>query len=129
MGGCAVVFLTVGIYQWFDPLNHHYSGNLLILSYVPVAVGLFTLGMTAYFLTFNAILGKTAIELYRWPLGHAVFKLNDLQRIETKGQYTVLHFAGNRKFMVYYSYSGRAYFLERLSGNNSFKPNSLPGAD
>ena len=38
---CAACFLAVAIIQWLDPVNHRYSGNLLLLSYVPAAVGVF----------------------------------------------------------------------------------------
>jgi hypothetical protein len=125
---CALAFLAVGIYQWFVPLNHRYSGTLLILSYAPAAIGLFALGMSAYLFTFRATLNKATIEVSRWPIGTTRFSLSDLEAIESKGQNTVLHFSGNRKFVVYPTYSGHADFLSAVSANNSFKPKPLRGS-
>jgi hypothetical protein len=111
---CALAFLGAGTYEWFVPLNHHYSGNLLILCYIPVAIGILALGMCLYFFTFLATLHKNKIELSRWPLGVARFDLADLGAVESKGQRTVLVFSGNRRFFVYPKYSGRAHFISAL---------------
>ena len=128
MFGCALIFLGVAIYQWFDPVNHHYSGNLLILSYIPAAIGIFALGTAAYYFTYRATLRKTVIEVSRWPFGTVRFNLSDLEAVDGDGQNTILRFAGNKKFVVYYTYSGSAHFLSQLSANNSFKPKPLRGS-
>jgi hypothetical protein len=114
MSFCGLMFIATGVYEWFVPLNHSYPGNLLLLSYIPSSVGVFAFGMAVYFLTFKALLINETIELYRWPLGHASFNLRDLQQIETRGQNTVLHFAGGKKFTVYCNYSGATQFLTAL---------------
>ena len=112
---CALIFLSVGIYQWLDPINHRYSGNLLILSYIPTAAGLFSIGMAVYFFTYRATLRKTAIEVSRWPFGTTQFILNNLESVERKNQSTVLRFAGGKKFVVHGIYSGRSHFLSVLN--------------
>jgi hypothetical protein len=117
MSFCGLIFIAAGIYEWFVPLNHQYPGNLLLLSFLPSSAGVFAFGMAVYFLTFKALLTNQAIELYRWPLGHTSFNLRDLQQIETKGQNTILHFAGGKKFTVYYNYSGATEFLSALRAN------------
>ena len=128
MFGCACLFLGIGIYQWFDPFNHRHPGNLFWLSYLPASIGLFATGAALYYLTYRATLTRSTIVLYRWPLGHKTYALKDLERIETGEPNTVLHFTGNRRFTIYYTYSGRAHFLSALSANNSFKPTPLCGA-
>lgn len=111
---CALIFLAVGIYQWFDPINHRYSGNLLILSYIPALAGILSLGMVVYFFTYKATLRKTANEVSRWPFGTTHFKLSELHTLEINGENTILHFSGNKKYIVYCNYSGHAHFLSAL---------------
>jgi hypothetical protein len=128
MFGCALIFLAVAIYQWLDPVNHLYSGNLLILSYIPAAISIFALGTAVYYFTYRATLSKTTIEVSRWPFGTAQFNLSDLEAIERKGQNTILRFTDGKTFVVYYTYSGSAHFVSELRANNSFKPKPLRGS-
>ena len=123
MLACALAFLTVAIYQWLDPVNHSYSGNLMLLSYLPASAGVFTLCYAGYFLTYRATLTSTAIEIYRWPFGHKTYRLKDLERIENRESGATLHFRDNRHFTVYRHYSGGTHFLSTVSANNSLKPN------
>lgn len=128
MLGCATTFLAFGVYQWLDPFNHRYSGNLLILSYIPAAVGVFALGTAIYFFTYRATLRETVIEVSRWPFGTTSLNLSDVETVESKGQNTIVRFSGDKKFVVYCTYSGRAHFLSVLSANNSFKADASAAA-
>ena len=119
---CAVAFISIGIIEWFVPANHKYTGNLLILSFVPLAVGAFAAVAAAYFFTFRATLSSSTIRVARWPFGIQSLAVQDLEAIESKGANTVLRFTGGRRFVVYYTYSGRAQFLDALRANKSFKP-------
>ena len=119
---CAIVFISVGVLEWFVPANHKYTGNLLILSFVPLAVGAFAAVAAAYFFTFRATLSSSTIRVARWPFGIQSLAVQDLEAIESKGANTVLRFTGGRRFVVYYTYSGRAQFLDALRANKSFKP-------
>jgi len=121
MATYALVFSAVGVYEWFDPLNHHYSGNLLILSYTPIAIGMFVFCVAAYFFNFKATLYQATLEVRRWPFGCTTFELNALETIESKGRGEVLRFSGNKKFVIYKNYSGRDHFLSALSASNSSK--------
>lgn len=116
---CALAFLAAEIYEGFVPLNHRYSGNLLVLSYIPAAIGLLVFGLSAYFFTFCATLRNSSIELYRWPFGVTHFNLAALEATESRGRNTVLRVSGNRKFVVYYTYSGRIHFLSVLHASHS----------
>ncbi|MDR6843043.1 hypothetical protein [Pseudoxanthomonas sacheonensis] len=127
MLACALAFLAVAIYQWLDPVNHRYSGNLILLSYIPATIGIFALCMAVYLLTYRATLTPNAIEIYRWPFGHKTYRLSDLERIEIREAGTTLHFRDLRRFTVYHHYSGGAHFLTALSANSSFKPNPHQG--
>ena len=114
----AAVFFAVAVYQWLDPFNHRHSGNLLLLSYIPAAVGAFALGCAIYYLTYRATLTSDAIEVTRWPFGTTTYRLGDLQRIEEAERDVVAHFSGDRSFRIYAHYSGRAHFIEALSANH-----------
>ena len=123
-----VICLAVGISQWLDPINHRYSGNLLILSYIPTAIGVGCFFLAVHFWRYRVVLTPSRIEVYRWPLRTTEYKLSDLTSVEEKGQQSILRFSNNRKFIVYPGLSGRQHFLEKLSPNNSFKPKPLRGS-
>lgn len=118
---CGIAFSAFAISRWLDPTNHQYTGNLLLLSYVPAILGAASLIFAVHLLSFCATLTTEAIELYSWPLGNKKYLLRDLESIETRDQSTVVHFKHNKRFVVYSMYSGNTYFLSALSANNSFQ--------
>jgi hypothetical protein len=118
---CAACFLAVAVVQWFDPVNHRYSGNLLLLSYIPAMLGLLAIAFSIHLATYRATLRKTAIEVRSWPFGEKRFNLADLERIEgpDENNKTTLRFSGKKKFVVYGSHSGHAHFLSELRARHS----------
>ena len=118
---CGIAFIAFAVGQWIDPANHQYSGNLLLLSYLPAFLGAASLLFAAHLLSFRATLTTKALELCSWPLGSKTYLLRDLESIEAKGPNTVLHFRSNKRFIVYSMYSGHSYFLSTLSANNSIQ--------
>ncbi|GLQ52631.1 hypothetical protein ACFFJT_20615 [Dyella flava] len=58
-------FLGIGVYEWLDPRNHHYAGNLEILSYTPVVVAILCFVMSIYFTGYRVILRARTIEIRR----------------------------------------------------------------
>ena len=111
---CGLGFLAVGISQWLDPINHHYSGNLLLLSYIPIVISIAGFCLAAYFWNFRIILREKVIEQRRWPFSPIEYRLDELQQVEKNGQNTLLKFSGGRKLAIYYIMSGREYFLEQV---------------
>jgi hypothetical protein len=126
---CALFFVAVGIYQWFDPINHRYSGNLMLLSYIPTALGLCAIGVAGYCFTYRATLRQASIEISCWPFGTTRFNLSDLEAVASKGPNTILHFSRKKKFVVNGMLSGRANFLSTLSANKSVRSNPFRGSD
>ena len=114
MSACAVAFISVAAYQWFQPFNHRHPGNLLWLSYLPATIGILAFGFVPYYLSFRATLTRSAIEVYRWPLGHSTYRISDIRTIDEVGRNVVIDFADNRKFKIYYTYSGRFHFIKEL---------------
>jgi len=118
MSACGLVFFAFGLYQWLEPLNRRYSGNLLILSYIPIALAVLSYFMAAYLSIYRITLLESFIEVRSWPFGSAQYKLSELQSIEEKqGQRTVtfiLHFKDGHNLIVYPMLSGVPYFMERL---------------
>jgi hypothetical protein len=121
MATYALVFLAVGVFELFDPLNHMYAGNLLLLCYTPMAIGVFAFCAAVYLYTFKATLYQTALVVRRWPLGCTSFELAALESVDRKGRGEILRFSGNKKFVVYKNYSGRDHVLSALSANSSSK--------
>lgn len=119
---CSVVWFGFGVYQWFDPVNHRYSGNLLLLSYIPAAIGVLSICLASYLLRYHVVLTDTTIEVYRWPFASQTYRLRDLDGVENKGPNTVLHFSGKKQFVVYAVFSGRDQFLSALSAASSSWP-------
>jgi hypothetical protein len=111
---CGMGFLVVGVYQWFDPINHHYSGNLLLLSYIPIAISFVGFFMAAFFWNFRIILRESVIEQRHWPFSPEEFSLDELQQVEERGKTILLKFTGGRKLAIYYGLSGREFFLEQV---------------
>lgn len=109
-----LIFLTVSIYQWLDPTNHRYSGNLLLLAYIPASVSFACFCMATYFWKFRATLRNNTIEHKHWPFPAKKYKLEELESLETKGKNTLLKFSQNRKFSVNIMLSGREYFVEKI---------------
>lgn len=118
---CSVALSAFAISQWFDPTNHQYSGNLVMLSYLPAFIGVMLLAFAVHLLSFRVTLTSKAIELYSWPFGHKTYLLRDLEAIEAKEPNTVLRFKHSKRFVVYSMYSGSKYFLSALSANNSIQ--------
>ena len=115
MSLCGTALIGVGIYNWIDPLNHQYSGNLLILCYVPVLAGLLSFGVSIYFFTFRVKILESTIHFRRWPFGVTNFNRRDLMKIEQQGNSVVLQFANNRTIAITKMHSGRDHFLSALS--------------
>lgn len=107
-------FLGVGVYEWFDPSNHRYPGNLEILSYAPVAVAILCFGTSIYFAGYRVILKARMVEIRRWPLSTVEYSLDRLRSMEAKGQQVILHFDPGYKLVIYPNLSGREYFIEQL---------------
>jgi len=108
-----LIFLTVSIYQWLDPTNHRYSGNLLLLSYIPACVSFVCFCMATYFWKFRVTLRNNTIEHKHWPFPARIYKLEELESLESKGKSTLLKFSQNRKFSIHNIISGREYFVEK----------------
>ncbi|RDS86651.1 hypothetical protein DWU99_05325 [Dyella psychrodurans] len=109
-----LIFLGVGVYEWFEPRNHRYAGNLEILSYTPIAIAILCFVMSTYFSSYRVILRARTIEIRRWPLSTVEYGLDQLQSMEAKGRQMILHFYQGRKLVIYPNLSGREYFIERL---------------
>jgi hypothetical protein len=109
---CGLVFTGFGIFQWFVPMNHHYSGNLAILCYVPIALGLLCFLCSVYFVSYLAVLTPHAITVSRWPFGRMDFRLSQLTSIEQKGQQAFLYFSDGRKVAFTYMLSGSKHFIK-----------------
>jgi len=123
---CGLFMISVGVYQWFIPSNHHYSGNLLILSYTPIFLGIFTLCFAVWWFKYKVVLVNGVIVVHRWPFACVRYEVAQLEEVESiqKHNNAVLHFSGNKKFTIYSLYSGKSYFLSQL---NSMKtPQSFP---
>ena len=116
---CGVVWFGIGAYQWFDPDNHRYSGNLLLLSYIPALIGVLSFCLVCYLVRYHVVLTATTIEVYRWPFATQTYRLCDLDRIENKGPNTVLHFLGKKQLVIYAILSGRDKFLSALTAASS----------
>lgn len=109
---CGVVLAGFGIYEWFDPQNHHYSGNLAIMSYAPIVLGAFSFIVAAYFRSYLAVLTPEAVQVSTWPFGKREYSLERLVSIEQKGQQAFLSFSDGRKLAVTYMLSGSRYFIQ-----------------
>lgn len=97
------VWFGVAAYQWFDPDNHRYPGNLLLLSCIPAAIGVLSFCLTWHLVRYHVIPTGTAIEVYRWPFAMQTYRLCDLDGIENRGLTLFSTFWGKRNslFMGY----------------------------
>ncbi|GLQ99163.1 hypothetical protein [Dyella mobilis] len=109
---CGLVFTGFGAFQWFVPLNHHYSGNLAMLCYAPIALGVVCFLFSIYLASYLAVLTPDAITVNRWPFGRTDFSLGQLASIEEKGKQAFLHFKDGRKLSVTYMLSGSQDFIK-----------------
>lgn len=91
-----------------------YSGNLLLLSYIPIAISIAGFCLAVFFWNFRIILRENVIEQRRWPFSPIEYRLDELQNVERKGQNTLLKFSGGRKLAIYHILSGREFFLEQV---------------
>lgn len=120
---CGLVTTGFGAFQWFEPLNHHYSGNLAILCYAPIALGVLCFVFSLYFASYLALLTPNGITVNQWPFGRTDFSLSQLVSIEEKGKQVFLHFSDGRKLSFTYMLSGSKYFIKcimdrRMSGHS-----------
>jgi hypothetical protein len=121
MAVCAMAFMGVGIYQWFVPDNHRYSGNLELLCYAPTAVGIFTFLCAIYFASYHVVLKHQTITTTSWPFGTHDFDLKKLTSMnETSGQ-TFFHFNDGRKLAISHLLSGRQDFMEKIKERGNAK--------
>jgi hypothetical protein len=123
---CGFFVMAVGIYQWFIPLNHHYSGNLLILSYTPIFLGVLVLCFAIHLFKYKVVLVNGEIVVHRWPFSCVHYEMAQFERVENYPKATILHFSGNRKFNIFFMHSGRSYFLSQLNLNSLKIPPSFP---
>jgi len=118
---CGAAFLLFGVYQWFLPVNHHYSGNLLLVSYLPAAVGICALAFAAHLFAYRITLRNTTVQTSGWPFKARTLSLGELEAVEETGNNTILKFFGGKKVAIYANLSGRVHFLAALRANNSIQ--------
>ena len=106
--------LFVGIYEWLDPINHRYPGNLLILSYLPITISVFIYLFAAYCLRYRVTIMDGLIEIQRWPLPAVTYKVVDIESVQRINRQTLLHFKNMGILRVTPMLSGRKYFMERI---------------
>ena len=106
--------LLVGVYQWLEPRNHHYSGNLIILSYTPIAISLFCFLYAAFIFKFRATLKNTEVVLYRWPFSSLTYNLKECVSAENIENKYILTFKNNSKLKIYNALSGNKKFIESV---------------
>jgi hypothetical protein len=111
---CGSFFLAVGVYQWFVPLNHRYSGNLLLLCYLPISIFVLTIAGAAIAARYRATLRADTIQVLRWPLGSREYKVAELLSVDAVGLNTVLRFSGDLEYTIRPDMWGREYFIGRL---------------
>ena len=109
---CGLIFTAFGIYEWLDPFNHRYSGNLAILSNTPICIGAFCFLSVIYFGGYLAVLTPSVIKVMHWPLSTTEYKLDQLVSLEEKGQQVFLHFRDGRTLAVTYILSGSRHFIK-----------------
>lgn len=114
MLACGIAFSGFGIYEWLDPRNHQYSGNLAIMSYAPIVLGILAFFAAAYFASYLAVLTPKAIQVSSWPLGASEYPLDRLISLQEKGQQVILTFSDGRKLAVTYMLSGSRHFIHSL---------------
>ena len=108
-------FCAVGVYQWLEPFNHQHSGNLVLLSYLPLFVSFISLCFAIHLWNFRVILKNSTIYQKRWPLPSREYKLNELEKIEHINHKILLQFVGNRKLVIYDNMmSGSEHFVNQV---------------
>lgn len=117
-----LILVGIGIYEWFDPRNHRYSGNLAILCYAPIGVGVFAFVCAGYFASYLAVLTPKAIKVSRWPFGTSEYSLDKLVSLQEKGQQAILTFSDGRKLAVTYMLSGSRHFVQSVEVRGGATP-------
>ena len=108
-------FCAVGVYQWLVPFNDQHSGNLILLSYLPLFISFISMSFAVYLWNFRVILKNNIIYQKRWPLPSKEFKLNELEKIEQMNHKILLRFVGDRKLVIYDNMmSGSEYFINQI---------------
>ena len=118
--------LALGLYELNDPTNYRYSGNLLILAYMPIIIALAIFAVSVFYGTFRVSLRPDAIEKFGWPFRSQRFLLKDFMAIEERGQNVVLTFNDGRELKLSSLLSGRAYFVERLMALTTGSNGGIP---
>jgi len=115
IGLAGLLSLAVGVYQWFEPRNHQYPGNLTILSYTPIAISIFCFLYAIFIYKFRATLKNNEIIISRWPFPPVMYNLKECISAESTVQKYVLTFKNTSKFKIYNSISGRKNFIELVN--------------
>lgn len=119
--GCQIVMallglfvLGFGIYEWLDPFNHRYSGNIFMLSYIPIAISLFVFLFAGYCWRYRVTLANNNIEIQRWPFRALNYKIDEIQSLQQVNRQTLLHFRNKDFLRVTPMLSGWKFFLQTI---------------
>jgi hypothetical protein len=111
---CAALFVGVAGAQWLDPFNHQPSGNLLLLSYLPGLLGVFTLSFTVYSFTYRATLQDDLVRVRRWLLNDIHLRIESITSIEERDNCFVVIASGKGTYTYYKMLSGHQGFFREL---------------
>jgi hypothetical protein len=108
-----LAFLIVAVYQWLDPFNHRYSGNIALLSITPGVIGLIALIAAASAFKYTVTLRPNEIVVCEL-LSEKSYPLKNIMRTEKFDNKVTLHFSDGRRLNLYKDLSGYEHFIASL---------------
>ena len=110
----AVFMAAVALYQWFDPINHHYRGNLHLLVGLPLGFSAASALFAIHTWSFRVSKKGAVVTLVSWPWSSKTYELAQLIDIAEIGKAVTLEFAEGQRITLSALHSGRKEFVARL---------------
>ena len=114
-----LVAMVVGLVELNDPVNYRYSGNLLMLAYIPLSLSFLIFCSSVYFWNFKITLGEEDITSAFWPFQSKRYKLNNLtslreNKVGKNSSNYILQFSEGQHLNISGLLSGQSYFISTL---------------
>jgi len=116
---CGLAALIVGLVELNDPVNYLYSGNLLLLAYIPISISFLIFFLSVYYWNFRIALGKDYITSSAWPFQSKRYNLSEMtslreNKISKNASDYILHFSEGQHLNISGLLSGQSYFISAL---------------
>ncbi len=109
-----LVFLFIGLIELRNPVDYRYPGNLLLLSYIPIAAATLAFVFSAFFWSYRVSIRGDVIEKVIWPIRTLHLPLKDFVTLKETDKSVVIFFTNQRTLKLKALLSGRPHFIDHI---------------